>query len=67
MPEQPHISEAYVLDRHHAAVDDGNTCAICGDDLEAGQKAIEVPFDGVSRWQVTVHLGCAINQNEVDL
>lgn len=65
---KPKASEAYVLDEWHDLIDDGQDCAICGDEFKVGQRAIWVPAGfGPKNAIVAVHLGCAVNTNEVEL
>lgn len=62
------ITEHYVLDSGHHAIQEGATCGICADPLQVGQKAIEVPFDPAKpKWLVTVHLSCGIDSNDVEI
>ena len=64
---KPKASDAWVLDRNHEVIEEMSDCGICGEPFEVGQRAINVPFDGRSRLVTTVHLGCAVNGDEVEL
>ena len=61
--------KAYTLDKWHDLVDEDEDvwCGICGDRFDVGQKVIEIPA-GLDnpRWVITVHLGCAVNNGEVE-
>lgn len=63
------LQDAYKLDRHHAAIDDKASCAICAEQFEVGQWVIMVSMGMMGRHKMVAdaHLGCAINGGEVNV
>jgi hypothetical protein len=63
------LSERYKLDRYSDVIDDEAHCAICGEALKVGDEAIDVGMGELHGRNLIApaHLGCAVNNGEVDL
>jgi len=64
--KRPDLSDVYVLeDSSYRLIDEELSCSTCGEEFVLGDKAVDVPWD--SRRLVSVHLHCAVQQDEIDV
>jgi hypothetical protein len=68
MKTKPTLKDVWLIDDWTIDSLEGTYCARCGDAWERGQKAVDVPAPEIHpRAQVTLHLHCAVEGDEVEL
>lgn len=70
MSKKPTLDDVYTLDLGHHVMQEETDCPECGDEFEVGNRVLEVPWDSSdrsSRMIITVHLHCAVRNDEIDL